>query len=164
MLKSMGYTCTDADHAVFTRLKDETLSIIALYVDDITMACKSLKTINEDKEKLKKTYQMTNLGEITWILGIHVTHDCDAGWIALSQERYINNVLDRLGKANIRLISMPTVLNEYLLKLDSPKTNVKAYQSTIRVLMYLMLGTHPNLAYTMAALGHHAANPGEEHL
>jgi hypothetical protein len=64
-LKLMGYAHTDADHAVFTRLRGDTLSIIALYVDDITMACKSLKIINKDKEMLKKTYQMTDLGEIT---------------------------------------------------------------------------------------------------
>jgi Reverse transcriptase (RNA-dependent DNA polymerase) len=151
-LKSMGYARTNADHAIFTHLKDETLSIIALYVDDITMACKSLKTINEDKEKLKKTYQMTDLGEITWILEMHVTRDRDAGWITLSQERYINNVLECLGKANVRPISTPAVPNEHLLKLDSPETNVKAYQSAIRALMYPMLGTRPNLAHTVATL------------
>ena len=29
--------------------------------------------------------------------------------------------------------------------------------------MYPMLGTHPDLVYTVAALGHHSASPGEEH-
>jgi hypothetical protein len=163
-LKSMGYTPTNADHAVFTRTKDGTPSIIALYVDDITMACKSLKVINEDKEMLKKTYQMTDLGEITWILGMHVTRDRDAGWIALSQERYVNDVLERFGKANIKPISTPTTPNEHLIKLDSPEVDTKSYQSAIGALMYPMLGTRPDLAYTVAALGRHAANPGEEHL
>jgi Reverse transcriptase (RNA-dependent DNA polymerase) len=163
-LKSMGYTHTNADHAVFTRTKDGILSIIALYVDDITMACKDLKVINQDKEMLKRTYQMTDLGEITWILGMHVTRDRDAGWIALSQERYVNDVLKHFGKANIRPISTPTTPNEHLLKLNSPETDVKSYQSAIGALMYPMLGTRPDLAYTVAALGRHAANPGEEHL
>jgi hypothetical protein len=94
----------------------------------------------------------------------NITRDRDAGWIALSQERYINDVLERLGKADIRPISTPAVPNEHLLKLDSPETNVKAYQSAIGALMYPMLGTRPDLAYTVAALGRHAANPSEEHL
>jgi hypothetical protein len=36
-LRDMGYTRTDADHTVFTRGAGSALSIIALYVDDITM-------------------------------------------------------------------------------------------------------------------------------
>jgi hypothetical protein len=128
------------------------------------MACKDIKVINQDKEMLKKTYQMSDLGEITWILGMHVTRDREAGWIALSQERYINDVLERFGKANVRPISTPTLPNEHLIKLNSPETDVKSYQSAIGALMYLMLGTRPDMAYTVATLGRHAANPGDEHI
>ncbi len=78
-LKTMGYVCTEADHAVFTRMRGNALSILALYVDNITMACKSLDVIKEDKERPKTHYQMTDLGEIAWILGVHVTHDRRAG-------------------------------------------------------------------------------------
>jgi hypothetical protein len=80
------------------------------------------------------------------------------------QEKYINEVLERFGKADCRPISTPSTLNEHLLKLDSPETNVKLYQSVISVLMYSMLETRPNLAYTIAALGRHTASPGDEHL
>ena len=45
-LEAMGYQCTKADHAVFIHAKDGTFSVIALYVDDITMASKNLETIN----------------------------------------------------------------------------------------------------------------------
>jgi Reverse transcriptase (RNA-dependent DNA polymerase) len=69
----MGYQRTDADHAVFVCNKDNTPSFIALYVDDITMVSKDLEAIKRDKEALKRRYQMTDLGELSWILGIHVT-------------------------------------------------------------------------------------------
>jgi Reverse transcriptase (RNA-dependent DNA polymerase) len=124
-LKSMGYMHTNADHTVFTCIKDGILSIIALYINDITMACKDIKVINQDKEMLKRTYEMTDLGEITWILGIHITCDCNTGWIALSQEKYINNTLNHFGKTNVRPISTPTTPNEHLLKLNSPETKIK---------------------------------------
>jgi Reverse transcriptase (RNA-dependent DNA polymerase) len=163
-LESMGYERTDADHAVFIRIRDSIPSIIALYVDDITIASKSLELINQDKEALKQTYQITDLGEITWILGMHVTRDRNAGWIALSQEKYINEVLERFGKSDIRPISTPTLANEHLIKLTSPEADVKAYQRAIGVLMCPMLGTRPDLAYTVAALGRHAASPGDDHL
>ena len=54
--------------------------------------------------------------------------------------------------------------NKHLTKLTSPQVDVKSYQHVISALMYPMLGTCPDLTYTVAALGRHAANPGEEHL
>jgi hypothetical protein len=82
-LKSMGYTHLELDHMVFIHIVDGAISIISLYIDNVTMLCKSLKTINHDKEALKRSYQMTNLGEISWILGIQITCDRDKGTIAM---------------------------------------------------------------------------------
>ena len=92
-LKTMGYTCTESDHAIFIHFQDGKVSIIALYVDDFTMACEDLAIIEQDKEELKKHYQMTDLGELTWILGMHVTWDHKAGQIDLSQQKYIKEIL-----------------------------------------------------------------------
>src|SRR5258708_17950549 len=66
----MGYKRTEADHAVFIRMHNGAHSIIALYINDITMVSKNLETINQDKEALKKHYEMMDLGEIAWILGM----------------------------------------------------------------------------------------------
>jgi hypothetical protein len=57
----------------------------------------------------------------------------------------------------------PTLPNKNLTKLTMPEDNTKPYQSTVGTLMYPILGTCPNLAYTIAALGRHSANPGNEH-
>src|SRR5260370_38070911 len=136
---------------------------IALYVNDIIMVLKKLETINQDKEALKKQYEMTDLGEIAWILGIRVTRDRNAGWIALSQEKFITETLERFGKGNVRPISTPALANEHLKKLTNPEIDVRSYQSAVGALMYPMLGTCPDLAYTVAALGRHAASPGTDH-
>ena len=150
-LKTMGYQCTDADHAVFVRNKDNIPSIIALYVDDITMVSNDLGTINRDKEALKRRYQMSDLGEIAWILGIHITQDRPAGHIALSQKKYINEILEHFGKSDIRPISTPALANEHLLKLESPEVDARLYQRMVGALMYAMLGTRPDLGYTVTA-------------
>ena len=162
-LKMMGYVRAEADHAVFTRVRNGALLILALYVDNITMACKSLETINQDKEKLKEHYEMTDLGELAWILGVHVTHDRHAGWIALSQEKYALEILEHFGKSDMRPISTPTLANEHLTKVNSPEIEVQSYQRAVGALMYLMLGTRPDLAYTVAALGRHSTCPGTDH-
>jgi hypothetical protein len=106
---------------------------------------------------------MTDLGEISWILGIHIMQDREAGWITLSQQKYIEEILEHFGKSDVRPITTPAVANKHLIKLDSPEVDTKSYQGTLGALMYLMLGTHPDLAYTVGTLGHYAANPGHDH-
>ncbi len=159
----MGYQRTDADHAVFIRQSDSPPSFIALYVDDITMVAECLETIEQDKKALNQKYQMLDLGELTWILGMHVTRKRAEGTITLSQAKYVGEILERFGHSNSRPITTPTLANEHLKKLSSAETDAKAYQSAVGALMYPMLGSRPDLAYTVAALGRHAATPGNEH-
>jgi Reverse transcriptase (RNA-dependent DNA polymerase) len=156
-------TAAESDHAVFTRIDDSVPSMIALYVDDITMACKSLDIIQRDKEALSSFYEMTDLGPISWILGMHVTRDIKAGWISLSQSKHNTDVLERFGFNVAHPITTPSLPNERLTKLDTPESDAKLYQSAVGALMYTMLGTRPDLAYTVAALGRHSATPGPQH-
>src|SRR6267142_506731 len=106
---------------------------------------------------------MMDLRELTWILGMHVTQDHKAGRIDLFQQKYIEEILKRFGKSNIRPISTPALTNEHLTKLTSPKVDIKSYQHALGALMYPMLSAHLDLAYAVGALGRHAAMPGEEH-
>jgi hypothetical protein len=162
-LRDMGYTRTDADHAVFTRGAGSALSIIALYVDDITMVATTLASINRDKEALNRAYEMTDLGELSWILGMRVSRNRNEGWIAISQIKYSQEILERFGKSDVRPISTPSLANEHLKKLKVAEFEAKPYQSALGALMYPMLGTRPDLAYAVAALGRHAATPGNDH-
>ena len=106
---------------------------------------------------------MTDLGEMGWILGIHVTCNHDKGTIALSQEKFIGEVLERYGMTNACPISTPTLANKHLIKLSFPEIDAKAYQHALGSLMYPMLGTWPDLGYAIATLGRHATDPGPNH-
>jgi hypothetical protein len=134
-----------------------------LYVDDMGLISESLERILQDKEALSRFYQMTDLGEMGWILGIRITWDHEKGTLALSQEKFIKEILKRYGMSNSRPISTPALPNKHLIKLASPEVDTKSYQRALGALMYPMLGTRPDLGYAIAALGRHAANPGPDH-
>ncbi len=153
----------EADHAVFVYKTFRFPNIITTYVDNIGLILESLEQINQDKEAPRQYYEMTDLGKIGWILSIHVTHDCDKGTIALSQEKFIREVLERYGMLDTCPISTPALANKHLIKLSSPEINAKGYQHTLSSLMYPMLGTCPNLAYAVMALGCHAMNSSPNH-
>ena len=140
----MGYTRTEADHAVFVRFKDGLVSTIVVYVDNFTMVCKDIKMIENDKEALMKAHDMMDLGEIAYILGIHVKRDREAGRIELSQQRYMEDILECFGKTDVCPISTPALTNEHLKNLESPKVDAKSYQCALGALMYLMLCTCPD--------------------
>ena len=160
----MGYTCTEADHAVFVHPSpDPTPNIITLYVDDMGQISESLDRILQNKVELSKHYQMTDLGKMSWILGIRIDHDHEKGTITLSQENFIKEILDCHRMSDSHPISTPALANEHLIKLKSPKISTKSYQCALGALMYPMLGTCPNFGYAIAALGCHATNPGLDH-
>jgi hypothetical protein len=159
----MGNMQTEADHAIFIHETDGFPDIITLYVDDMGLISESLECILQDKEALCKHYQMTNLGEMGWILGIWITCDCEKGTLALSQEKFINETLEHYGMSNSHPISTPALPNEHLVKLSSPEVDAKSYQHALGSLIYPMLGTQPDLGYTITALGRHTANPGPDH-
>jgi hypothetical protein len=65
-LTEMGYTHTEADHAVFVHPSpDPTPNIITLYIDDMGQISESLDHILQNKAELSKHYQMTDLGEMS---------------------------------------------------------------------------------------------------
>jgi hypothetical protein len=83
--------------------------------------------------------------------------------LALSQEKFIKETLEHYEMSNSHPISTPALPNEHLIKLSSPEVNAKSYQHALGSLIYPMLGTQPNLGYTITALGCHAANPRPNH-
>ena len=64
MLSELGYTCTEADHAIFVCPSDGIPNIITLYMNDMGLISESLECILQDKEALNRFYQMTDLSEM----------------------------------------------------------------------------------------------------
>jgi len=163
MFNSLGFTRSNADHSLFYKDEDGDLLIIAIYVDDKLIFSKNVDTIKHLKLQLSEHFEITDLGEARWILGMEVVRNCQQGIISLSQRRYIETILDRFGLKDGRSVSTPLETNAKLVKIDVPEVDAKTYQSTLGGLMYAMLATRPDLAYAVGALSKHAACPGQAH-
>jgi hypothetical protein len=161
---ALGFTRSQADHSVFYKVEDGVLIVVAVYVDDKLMLSKDQKAIDKLKKQLSREYEMTDLGEAHWILGMEIIRDRDKKTIELSQHQYIQSILERYDMANSRSVVTPIDPNVKLIKLDEPETDVKEYQSALGALMYAMLATRPDLAFAVGALSKHAATPGHAHV
>ena len=70
--------------------------ILVLYIDDILLASYDLGMIYETKEYLKNNFDMKDMSEATFIIGIEIYRDRSRGLLGLSQETNIKNVLKEI--------------------------------------------------------------------
>ena len=62
------------DSSVF--INDSTGLILEVHVDDINVMGKDLQTILDFKTQISQTFPMTDEGECSWYLGLHVQQTC----------------------------------------------------------------------------------------
>ena len=66
-----------------------------LYVDNILLATKDKGMLYEVKQFLSKNFDMKDMGEASYVISIKIYRDRHRGFLGLSQETYINKVLER---------------------------------------------------------------------
>ena len=75
------------------RLKKSVL-ILSLQVDDIFIAGNDMDSIVTTKKWLSSTFDMKDMGEAHFVLGIEIVRDRSKKLLGLSQETYIKKILE----------------------------------------------------------------------
>jgi len=84
--------------------------------------------------------------------------------LLISQEQYIKTILEQHGMAACSLCKTIMEMNLQLPLLTEPKVDVQNYQRCIGLLMYLMVCTCPDIAYSVEVLSCHVTCLGKPHL
>src|SRR2546421_6451155 len=97
-----------------------------------------------------KHFQITNLDQIHYYLGMKIEFDCQNQTICLSQKIYIKQLLEQFGMQNCLLMS--TLMQHSLQILDQSSEKyieftVNNYQSLIGSLQFLAIYIHPDIAF-----------------
>ncbi|MCO5559833.1 hypothetical protein L7F22_013437 [Adiantum nelumboides] len=95
----------DADHSLYVRKNENDIVIICIYVDDLIIGGDNEGEIMHVKSRLKKEFDMKDLGELRYFLGIEIIHTNEGIW--LSQRQYALDMLSKYGMADCKPISMP---------------------------------------------------------
>ena len=153
----------------YTQIKGELL-ILAAHVDDCTMTGSSGKLITAYKSKLNDKFPLTDLGDISWLLGIKVTHNQAAHTISLSQSSYIDTILSCFSLCDAKSYPTPMVPSASYSKHNTPSSPSDVarmckvpYREAIRSLMYAAVATRPDIAFSVSVLSRFLENPGEAH-
>ena len=156
-LHSFGLVRSKQDHNLYISQN----LIVLLYVDDILILAASVSGVSLLKQHLSKRYSMVDLGEIRQYLDMQIDRDQGNRQLFLHQTRYTETILRRFGMGDSKGVYTPMDGKAALAPPEDPAEAVdrSGYQAMVGSVMYAMLGTCPDLAYTIAALSKFNANP-----
>ncbi|KAK4836188.1 hypothetical protein QYF36_019680 [Acer negundo] len=155
---------------VYKRIKGDKLVFLILYVDDILLIENDVGVLTSAKEWLAKQFDMKDLGEASFILGIQVISDRKNRTIALSQASYIDKILSRFSMQDSKKGMLPFRHGIKLSKEQVPKNEHEEqfmsrvpYASAVGSLMYAMLCTRPDICFAVGIVSRFQSKPGPDH-
>ncbi|RVW97032.1 Retrovirus-related Pol polyprotein from transposon TNT 1-94 [Vitis vinifera] len=158
------------DQCIYLKFSGTKFIILVLYVDDILLASSDVGLLHETKRFLSSKFDMKDLGNASFVLGIQIHRDRSRGILRLSQKAYIDKVLSRFGMSNCAPGDTPVAKGDKFSLHQCPKNELEKkdmerfpYASAIGSLMYAQVCTRPDIAYIVGMLGRYLSNPGMDH-
>jgi hypothetical protein len=94
-IRKFGFKENEEDNCIYAKFKNGKFIFLLLYVDDILLASSDVHLVLETKSFLSSRFDMKNLGEAYYVLGIEIHRDREKGVLGLSQKSYIEKVLKK---------------------------------------------------------------------
>ena len=163
-LKKMGFVQSTSDPCIYTSSKEDLL-ILAVYVDDIVLEGKSEKKIADVKSSLAKIFQVKDMGEMHYFLGVSVKQNPKTGETWIGQPLYTQTILQKFGMENAKPMHTPADPNNKLLKATEKceMADPVLYQSAVGSLLYLSNWTRPDITYAVSNVSRFCTNPTKQH-
>ena len=128
------------------------------------------------KDLLKSEFKVTDLSDLHWLLGIWIEyreHD-------IAQSAYIDTILKRFGLYDCNPVTYPLDKNHQINKattIDKATTNadnssevntdtevnINLCQQVVGFVMYTVIGTRPDIAFTVTRLSQFLTKPTKKH-
>ncbi|KAH0632949.1 hypothetical protein KY284_035735 [Solanum tuberosum] len=122
----------------------------------------SEKLIDEFKQDMMQAFEMSDLGLMTYFLGMEITQGKDEFFVC--QKKYAKEILKKFKMDNCKEISTPMNQKEKLSKDDgAEKVDETYFRNFIGCLLYLT-ATRPDILYAVSVLSRFMHCPSEVHL
>ena len=163
-LKGMGYVQSVNDPCIYTSTEGE-LSIIGVYVDDFVIAGESSQRIEQIKMDLAQKFDVKDLGELHYFLGVQIVQNHKEGAVWLGQPTFAKTMLKKYGMDEAKEAKTPVCVNSKLLKAteESELVDQGLYQSAVGSLLYLATRSRPDIAYAVSSVARFCSKPTRSH-
>jgi hypothetical protein len=161
VIRAAGFSQSAHDPALFVHLSPRGRTLLLLYVDDMLITGDDVDHIIHVKQQLGEQFQMSDLGPLSYFLGIEVLHSSKGYY--LSQSKYIRDLIARSGITDSRTVATPMDLHLQLRPTEgAPLEDPSRYRHIVGSLVYLTV-TRPDIAHAVHILSQFVSAPTSVH-
>ena len=147
------------DECIFSRWTNGKLTLLTVYVDDITLLADKSEDLDEVISAMKKRFKMTD-GPLNWILGNSITQQNGKTFIA--QGQYVRNLLTKFHMSDC--ITARTPMNKsYDDHTESALfKDIPLFRSMVGSILYLATQTRPDIGFAICKIARRSNNPRDK--
>ena len=166
-----GFTACVSDPCLFHKKSKSGKDIwLFLFVDDMQVAFDQTDAAEwaELQQRLKAKFEITDLGDSKWMLGMRIRRDRKAKTITLDQELYVTTALERFGFRECKTAASPAAQNHGAQEDDrdggGKPADVRLYQEKVGTLLYAAISTRPDISHAVQKLTQQMQAPKARHM
>jgi Reverse transcriptase (RNA-dependent DNA polymerase) len=95
-IAKLRFTHTHADHCIYSLRHGNSTVIIPLYVNDLMIGYNLDADMTQICTKLEHHFEMVDLGELTWVVGMCISYDFKGGQLTIDQSPVSAQGLDKI--------------------------------------------------------------------
>ncbi len=167
LIDTLAFQATVSDPCLFWK-KSRTgqLMLLFLFVDDMQVAFDKSddREWSEDHEKLWRRFNITNLGESKFMLGMRIQRDRSAQTITLDQELYVTKALEKFGLDQSKPTRTPGTSashddQDQAVASKEKLVDLKLFQEKVGTLLYAAISTRPDISFAVNKLTQRMQSP-----
>lgn len=151
-LISDGYKRSKIEPCMYIKEINKCKTIVTVYVDDFFIFSNDKIETKNLKQILSNKFSIKDLGEVKVCLGMDITFNKDKGYVTLSQETYIDQLLNKFHLSDCKTVETPMEVKLNINKGEVGVNSHMPYQQLIGSLMYLSVLTRPDISYSISFL------------
>jgi hypothetical protein len=157
-VNALGFVRLACEWCIYRRQSTTGTTIFAVHVDDIISILSSANENTRFKTELHQNWELSDLGNVKYALGIAITRDRRSCSIALSQTALIDRIVDQFGQLDTNPVDTPMVAGLQITRPDkslpiaehvSSWIECTPYRSLVGTLNYLAVATRPDIAFAV---------------
>ena len=117
------------------------------------------------KKALAMQFEVKDMGELHYFLGVKIVQDHQNGMGWIGQPAYTDSMLHKYGMVDAKPVTTPVESSSKLIKTTEECETVDQvlYQSAVGTLLYLSVGTRPDITFAVSNVAKYCAKPNKQH-
>ena len=161
-LKNQGFKPCPVQTCLYVYNRHNISLFLLLYVDDILYMGSDNQIVKEFEMKLKNRFEIKMKSVAESFVGLEIEYQKDA--IVLHQVKQIKKLLETFEMKDSKETKTPMEHMLVIPETKQPLQNVKLFQSIVGGLLYVNIGSRPEISYAINQLSKKMKNPSKEDL